>query len=691
MSDSDDFYDDPFYDAIALIESQPTERPSPKRKLKEVLPEPLRSAEAHAEPNALLESLGQNKKQKPNPDHLRKRGFKGNTNYVQLYNKAVKEFFDYSSPSFLFDGNAKPLARSRISVAGDLDYMELLKRDRMSPEEGSEDEDEEGDSDGGGAAGTVWTGSEKETFFNCLGKYSIHRLDQIKLQLPKKTDLEILNYYYLLKNEMNSLKHRSKTFRKLVKIDEMPIAYEMSNHFIDMEESQAYLMDIIERQKNNDDMQRTKSGLLAYIYKDPTAEGATLANVYTQPIGPADLDIDSDATIVSDEEPHKPTNENLDSLINVGMAVQLSQLYSRNTITPISKATPKMNLPVVHSLETLSIHMTKALIHAICVNKITTHWFNRHKKLVHHEKDQDSEESDSEESGRISMYVSRTDVLLALKQMKKRGSWHGNVSKSEYFRLLPLRLGLVLVDYKGSEVPMVNLNKYIGKVKRDSYLNEDSLGEAIAMSQFEKAEGMVVEEKEEDEFFDAREDSFDSSEDDDLSNLQSQSTTLIGSLPTSFSQIIKRPYDYDSDALDEVESFIVDDTDKVIDNKIAEKLFAQETMTLDESDTTSSVRYEHLILTYLSSMNQPRLHSRELAEKYVDSYNFNVIKQAEIIKNQPKKRGRKSKREIEEIQRLAEAAANSSGAASEALADSQDFSEITSDMLLLHQYDFASY
>lgn len=89
--------------------------------------------------------------------------------------------------------------------------------------------------------GVLWTRSEKEKFFTALARYSIHNLASIKAHLPNKSEVEILNYYHLLKSSLKNYQKKKKTSKKLLKYDDFPIAYEMSEYFTDLENGQADL------------------------------------------------------------------------------------------------------------------------------------------------------------------------------------------------------------------------------------------------------------------------------------------------------------------------------------------------------------------------------------------------------------------------------------------------------------------
>lgn len=179
-----------------------------------------------------------------------KRVFKGNPNYVAFFNREVDAFFS--------NDNYLPPYRTRLTqskVGHDRMIYRLSLLGKYLDHEIKAIYEE-------GTPGTIWTSEEKEKFFNALARYSIHNFDEIRNRLPEKSDIEIMNYYNLLKFELNHLKQKSKrvkykisidnskhkffrrlrAFRKSIKIDNIPAAYEMSEEFINFEEVQANLI-----------------------------------------------------------------------------------------------------------------------------------------------------------------------------------------------------------------------------------------------------------------------------------------------------------------------------------------------------------------------------------------------------------------------------------------------------------------
>lgn len=109
--------------------------------------------------------------------------------------------------------------------------------------------------------GSLWTSDEKETFFRCLSRYSIHNIDAFAPHLPTKSIAEISQYHTLLKVELRRLEtykqhdvafrdvdtprrkvpfcYVSKTFEDGASYSEIPIAFELSQQWIDYEEDQS--------------------------------------------------------------------------------------------------------------------------------------------------------------------------------------------------------------------------------------------------------------------------------------------------------------------------------------------------------------------------------------------------------------------------------------------------------------------
>ncbi|CDH16321.1 uncharacterized protein ZBAI_08109 [Zygosaccharomyces bailii ISA1307] len=83
--------------------------------------------------------------------------------------------------------------------------------------------------------GSHWNASEKSTFFHCLSRYSIHRLDEWHGGLPYKSKFEILVYYQVLQYNLKEMQ-RYNMIGGLLSFEEFPIAYEMDEFYVQFEE-----------------------------------------------------------------------------------------------------------------------------------------------------------------------------------------------------------------------------------------------------------------------------------------------------------------------------------------------------------------------------------------------------------------------------------------------------------------------
>lgn len=161
-------------------------------------------------------------------NHRRKLGkdasFKGNINYVRFFRDETSNFVRFSPP--------------------------LYNRFRKT------------------SGNALWTPNEKDRFFQLLSRYSIHRIDDISAQLPKKSKVQIMSYYNLLRKTLRKYKHDARLSKKLVPMSEMPIAFEMEPEFIKFEESQSKLMAGFARERFT--YSKSESSLLTHehIYPD---------------------------------------------------------------------------------------------------------------------------------------------------------------------------------------------------------------------------------------------------------------------------------------------------------------------------------------------------------------------------------------------------------------------------------------
>ncbi|KAG7929525.1 hypothetical protein KL925_000267 [Ogataea polymorpha] len=151
--------------------------------------------------------------------------FQGNINYLRFFQAEKRRFLSYTSPF-----GRSNLVGTYVSTAG----FRYRRKDEVNE------------------AGTYWSADDKDTFFELLARYSIHRADIIQEKLPSKSIADILDYYKLLKRELQQYKRHKRRLLKLVSYDEIPASYEMSSEFIEMEESQAFLLRSVANMRDSD-------------------------------------------------------------------------------------------------------------------------------------------------------------------------------------------------------------------------------------------------------------------------------------------------------------------------------------------------------------------------------------------------------------------------------------------------------
>ncbi|KAM9931040.1 hypothetical protein OXX80_009211 [Metschnikowia pulcherrima] len=167
--------------------------------------------------------------------------------------------------------------------------------------------------------GTVWSVAEKEKFFECLARYSIHRLDAFEPYFPHKSRAELEAYYHLLKESlrretryktcntflMTEGRHRHNTtytmrvFERGTPYWRIPAALEMDDSWVEFEEQQSHLYAVRESQQANGQMQRQAPELDAYLS------------------GGADAGA---------------------NLIDADVANEIARVYRGNNITPVTRA-----------------------------------------------------------------------------------------------------------------------------------------------------------------------------------------------------------------------------------------------------------------------------------------------------------------------------------------------------------------
>lgn len=169
--------------------------------------------------------------------------------YYDIFNEEVKQFFDP------FANNDIPLRSSRVHMDSRVRWLQDARSEPIG-ENLASDSDDFTDSDNESnyetaeeyeeevkksseteLLGTFWSASEKTLFFHCLSRYSIHRLEEWRSQLPAKSEYEIMVYYWVLKHNLNLLKRSDmKRFGGILSRIDLPIAYEMDEFFVDFEE-----------------------------------------------------------------------------------------------------------------------------------------------------------------------------------------------------------------------------------------------------------------------------------------------------------------------------------------------------------------------------------------------------------------------------------------------------------------------
>lgn len=94
-----------------------------------------------------------------------------------------------------------------------------------------------------------WTSQEKDIFYEALARYGISRADDISALLPEKSTIDVVNLYNLLSKELKRYKSDEQLKDKLISLEEMPMAYEMSEKYIEMEDQFAQSIEILDDQQ----------------------------------------------------------------------------------------------------------------------------------------------------------------------------------------------------------------------------------------------------------------------------------------------------------------------------------------------------------------------------------------------------------------------------------------------------------
>lgn len=96
-----------------------------------------------------------------------------------------------------------------------------------------------------------WTAEEKDVFYEALARYSINRVDEISVLLPNKSTADVMNLYDALRKELKRYKSDNSLKRKLIPYDDLPISYEMSEEYIEIEEKFANSIEQLDEEKSN--------------------------------------------------------------------------------------------------------------------------------------------------------------------------------------------------------------------------------------------------------------------------------------------------------------------------------------------------------------------------------------------------------------------------------------------------------
>lgn len=172
------------------------------------------------------------------------RRYRGSKRYVEVYNRETREFFL----------DASKLRQSYSNTTLHLSYVTnqyTMVYNKKGYGDGTPTEE-----------GIFWSAGEKELFFRLLSRYGMSRLDDMVEGMGGlKGRLEIIQYYTTLKKETAYMKRRQRLGRRkraLLRMSDIPIAYEMSESFITMEEAQAHLIIAYEANKISDETRRLK-------------------------------------------------------------------------------------------------------------------------------------------------------------------------------------------------------------------------------------------------------------------------------------------------------------------------------------------------------------------------------------------------------------------------------------------------
>lgn len=211
-----------------------------------------------------VEQKGTPRTRKPRP----------NAGYIQLYKHYTEKFFDLE---YLERSKKSSLKPSKITTQRAFYFPRhrtekfVSKPDNsIDPELESLDPENKGgmkEYDISSLPGSWWTSNEKDIFFRCLARFTIHRIEEFRRYIPGKTEPEIMMYYNLLKRELARVKrtkrvevtfedypraesdasysvthtYESRSFRG-ASYSNLPIAHELSEEWIEYEDYQSSLL-----------------------------------------------------------------------------------------------------------------------------------------------------------------------------------------------------------------------------------------------------------------------------------------------------------------------------------------------------------------------------------------------------------------------------------------------------------------
>lgn len=162
--------------------------------------------------------------------------------YFEQFNNEVDEFFN---ADFQVDYE---LRASRIHVDSKIKYLEREEAKKGITPDVEDDDDDEAKNKKPIPLGVHWSSREKRLFFHYLSRYSIHRLDEWyrKVGSGSKSKYEVLTYYRVLRSNLHAIKRRNTIdkrkkglFAGILRRKDLPIAYEMSESFVQLEETMA--------------------------------------------------------------------------------------------------------------------------------------------------------------------------------------------------------------------------------------------------------------------------------------------------------------------------------------------------------------------------------------------------------------------------------------------------------------------